>query len=306
MRARFLCFLCLALLMFGPADTREIDAQGKDKGKDKDNPEAVAIRKQGEAFVEAFHKGDAKAVAAFWTLDGDYTDPAGQLLKGRDAIEKVFAGLFAEHKDLKIKIDSTSLRFVTPDVAIEDGTSAVFAPGMLPTNARFTNVLVKKDGKWLLSSVRESPLAASNNYRHLRGLDWTIGEWIGEPQEGIVEHVAVAWSDNQNFITATLMTTVKNIPVGSATLRTGWDPLAKHMRSWMFDGNGGFGEGTWFQAGKKWLAKTSSILHDGKKMDATFVFTPIDDNTIGFQMKDRSEDGTKLPDTKEMKLKRVQ
>jgi uncharacterized protein (TIGR02246 family) len=285
--------------MWGPAALREVGAQGKG------NPELDAIGKQAEAFVEAFHKGDAKAVAAFWTVDGDYTDPTGQLVKGRDAIEKAFVSLFAEHKGLKIRIESTSQRFVTPDVAIEDGTTAVFAPGAVPTRARFTNVLVKKDGKWLLSSVREAPLAPSNNHRHLRGLDWTVGDWAGESEPGAVEHLSVTWSDNQNFIIATLTTTVKNTPVGSATLRTGWDPVDKRMRLWMFDGSGGFGEGSWTQDGKKWLAKTSSILHDGKKIAATFVLTPIDDDTIAFQAKDRSEDGNKLPDSKEMKLKRV-
>jgi uncharacterized protein (TIGR02246 family) len=299
MRVGLMCFLCLALLMCGPAATREIDAQGKG------NPELDAIQKLGEAFVEAFHKGDAKAVAAFWTLDGDYTDPAGHLLKGRDAIEKSFADMFAEQKGLKIRIESTSLRFVTPDVAVEDGTSAVFGPGTTPTRARFTNTLVKKDGKWLLSSVREAPLAASNNYEHLRGLEWTVGAWASEPQDGKVEHLVVAWSDNDNFLTAILATTVKNVSVSHATLRTGWDPIAKKMRSWMFDATGGFGEGSWFVQGKKWLAKTSSIVHDGKKMTATIVLTPIDNDTIALQATDRTEDGTKLPDTKEMRLKRV-
>ncbi len=35
--------------------------------------EEAAILKNAEAFVEAFHNGDAKALAAFWTPDGDYT-----------------------------------------------------------------------------------------------------------------------------------------------------------------------------------------------------------------------------------------
>jgi uncharacterized protein (TIGR02246 family) len=91
-----------------------------------------AIQKHAEAFVEAFHKGDAKALAAFWAVDGDYTDENGRQFKGRTAIEKAFTELFAEHKGLKLGIDSISLRFVTPDVAIEDGTTAVFAPGGAP------------------------------------------------------------------------------------------------------------------------------------------------------------------------------
>jgi uncharacterized protein (TIGR02246 family) len=119
------------------------------------NPEAEqAIQKQAEAFIDAFHKGDAKAVAACWTADGDYTDRTGRHLQGRAAIEKSFQDLFSEHKGLKLRINSNSLRFVTPDVAIEDGSTEVAVPdGGPPSRARYTSVHVKKDGSWYLSSV---------------------------------------------------------------------------------------------------------------------------------------------------------
>jgi ABC-type Na+ efflux pump permease subunit len=45
-------------------------------------PEAqqiAAITDSAKAFVEAFHKGDAKAVASFWTPDGDYVDAGPEL-----------------------------------------------------------------------------------------------------------------------------------------------------------------------------------------------------------------------------------
>jgi hypothetical protein len=35
------------------------------------DPQEAAITKTAEAFVEAFQRGDAQAVAAFWTPDGD-------------------------------------------------------------------------------------------------------------------------------------------------------------------------------------------------------------------------------------------
>ena len=72
-----------------------------DEPKDKAAEEA-ALLKTAEAFVEAFHKGDAKAVAAFWTKDGDYTDQEGHTVKGQEAIEKSFTAFFAENKGLKL------------------------------------------------------------------------------------------------------------------------------------------------------------------------------------------------------------
>ena len=88
-------------------------------------------------------------------------------------------------------------------------------------------------------------------------------------------------------------------------MRIGWDPVAKRVRSWIFDTTGGFGEGSWTKDGKKWTIKTSSTLQDGKKATATFIFAPVDADTITLQSQDRTMDGEKLPDTKEVKMKRV-
>ena len=145
------------------------------------DPRTGEITKTAEAFVEAFHKGDAKAVAAFWTPDGDYIDENSRVLKGQKAIEDSFAQFFAANKGLKVRIDVASLRFPASDLAIEDGTSTVVAPdGSAPSRARYTNVLIKKDGHWLLSSVREAAYSEPTNYEHLKGLEWTIGEWGDE------------------------------------------------------------------------------------------------------------------------------
>src|SRR5262245_7531854 len=52
-----------------PASGRSA-ASNQPKG---DTQDKAAIQKNAEAFVAAFHKSDAKALAAFWTTDGDYT-----------------------------------------------------------------------------------------------------------------------------------------------------------------------------------------------------------------------------------------
>jgi uncharacterized protein (TIGR02246 family) len=82
------------------------------------DPKIAEITKTAEAFVEAFHKGDAKAVAAFWTPDGDYVDENSRVLKGQKAIEDSFADLFAARKGLKVRIDVASLRFPAPDLLL--------------------------------------------------------------------------------------------------------------------------------------------------------------------------------------------
>jgi uncharacterized protein (TIGR02246 family) len=272
-------------------------------GSDEDK---AAIAKNAEAFIEAFHNGDAKALAAFWTSDGDYTDQSGYRLKGRSAIEKAFRGLFAENKGLKLRIESASLRFLTPDVAVEDGMTAVIpADGAPPSRARYTIVHVKKDGQWLVASVRDAPYAPPSNHVHLRGLEWIIGDWAEEEKKGGVERLSFSWSENQNFILATYATTHKDVDVASATVWIGWDPAAKHVRSWLFDSTGGFAEGSWSRKGKQWLVKSHGVHQDGKKVATTYVLTRIDADTMTFQARDRTLGAEALPDTKEVTLKRV-
>jgi len=268
--------------------------------------EEAALLKKAEAFAEAFQKGDAKALAAFWTLDGDYTDQTGRHMKGRLAIEKAFKEMFSENKGLKLRINIDALRFVTPDVAIEDGTTEVIPPdGGPPSRARYTIVHSKIDGEWMLSSVRDAPFAPPTNYDRLEQLEWAIGDWVDEVDKGEVARVSFTWADNQNFIVSTFATTFKNISIAGGTQWIGWDPLAKNIRSWTFDAHGGFGEGTWTRDGNKWIIKSHTILQDGKKVAATNIVTRVDANAITWQANNRTLDGKALPDVKEIRMKRV-
>jgi uncharacterized protein (TIGR02246 family) len=290
----------LAFALVGPGLVARAD-QAQGKAEDR-----AGIQKAAEGFVEAFHKGDAKAAASFWTPDGELTDVAGRRLKGREAIEQGFRQLFTEHKNLKMHIEGQSLRFVTPDVAIEEGLSEVFgADGGPPSRAHYTNLLVKKDGKWLLSSSRESPYTPPGNFEHLRGLQWAVGEWSGRTEAGDEERITFDWAANQNFLVGSFATTAKNVPVGAATQWIGWDPLAKRVRSWIFDESGAFGEGNWTADSDRWTAKMSLVLPDGKKATVTIHLSRVDADTISLRSTDRSVDGKPLPDTKEVKLSRV-
>jgi uncharacterized protein (TIGR02246 family) len=270
------------------------------------DPQEEAITKTAEAFVEAFQKGDAEAVATFWTQDGDYVDLTGRVLNGRPAIENAFKDFFMENKGLKLRIDVNSVRFVTPDVAIEDGTTSVIPPdGTPPSQARYTNVHVKKDGQWLLQSVREAPYAPPGHYEHLRGLEWAIGEWVDEGDAPEVGHVTFEWSPESNFVISTQAVTVRDTLVSRATEWIGWDPTTSQVRSWSFEADGGIGEGVWSNEGDQWIIKTNAILPDGKKLAATNIVTRNGPDAITWQSKDRTLDGNALPDVQETKMKRV-
>src|SRR5437764_15364993 len=102
--------LCLTAAVLVAGTTFRSGAAEPRKGGDP--ADEAAILKNAEAFIEAFHKGDAKAVAAFWTADGDYTDQTAKRLTGRDTIEKSFAEFFTENKGVKLRIEVEALRFI--------------------------------------------------------------------------------------------------------------------------------------------------------------------------------------------------
>lgn len=266
----------------------------------------AALLKNAQAFTEAFEKADAKAVAAFWAEDGDYVDLDGRRLQGRSAIENAFKDYFAENKGVKIRIEVNSVRLVTPGTAIEDGVSSVIpADGALPSQARYTNVHVKKNGEWLLLSVREAPYTPPNNYEHLRALEWAIGEWMDEGEGPEIGHVTFDWSPESNFIISNQELTVKGTLVSRSTEWIGWDPAGGQVRSWSFVGDGAIGQNVWSNDGDQWIIKSNVILPNGKKMAATNVVTRSGPDTITWQSKDRTLDGKALPDAKEIKMKRV-
>ena len=273
---------------------------------DQETGDKEAIFNNARAFVNAFEKGDAKAVAASWAEDGDYVDLNGRRLQGRPAIEDAFNAFFAANKGLKLRIDVNSVRFVAPDIAIEDGLTFVIPPdGAPPDQARYTNVHVKKDGQWLLQSVREAPNAPPENYEHLRGLEWAIGEWVDEGDGPEIGHATFEWSPDGNFIVSTQDVTVKDNLISRSTEWIAWDPATSQIRSWNFVGDGSIGENSWSNEGDQWIIKTNAILPNGKKLTATNIVTRNGPDELTWQSKDRTLDAKPLPDAKEMKMKRV-
>ena len=277
-------------------------AEPLDKAK-----EEAAIQKNAEAFVEAFNKGDAKALAAFFTEDGDMIDQEGRQIKGRKAIEQVYTKLFADTKRSKLYIKITSMRVVRPDLALEDGlTEVVPADGGPPSAARYTVVHVKEDGEWRLESVREAVAVPPNNTDRLDGLAFLIGDWAEDVDKGGSSKASYSWDANQNFILNTFDVTMKDVSVASGTQFIGWDAAAKKPRAWSFLFNGGFAEGVWTPDGdNKWKIAVTGVSRDGVKVTATNVFTKIDADHFSFQFIDRTKDGKPLPDDKVIKMKRV-
>ena len=262
--------------------------------------------KRAQAFLAAFNRADAKAVAGFWTPTGEYVDQVGRKHKGREALEKLYRKVFAGRKGARLSLTISSHRLLSPEVALEEGITEVNpADGGPPTVGAFSAVLVKKDGEWYFESVRETIAQPPSNADHFEDLAWLIGDWKGEEDKGESSTASYSWAENQNFIVSTFATTLKGIPVVGGTQWIAWDAVEKRIRSWSFYSGGGFGEAAWTREGDKWLLHVKARTAGGKKITATNVVTRVDDDHAVWQITRLTVDGKSIPDPAPQKLKRV-
>ena len=259
------------------------------------------IRKAVEAYVTAFNSADSKALAALWSPDAVYTNPvSGEQVTGREAIEQQFAAIFAEGEDVKLAATTDSIRFISPGVAVENGTAKVIRPNQEPEETEYTAVYVKRDGQWLLDRVSEEEVpVVSSNYEQLKELEWMIGTWVdGDDQDNVV--TTCRWTKNRNFITRMYSVNVRDRIQVSGMQIVGWDPATKQIRSWVFDSDGGFGEATWTKKDNAWHIQTTGIAPGGSKSSSVNIITYVDDNTLTWQSVNRVAGGELLPNVDEV------
>jgi uncharacterized protein (TIGR02246 family) len=272
---------------------------------DEPNANEAAIRKAAESYVQAYQKGDAKALAALWGLEAEYVNPAtGKRVKGRKAIEEEFARIFAEGP-APLEVTIRSIRFVTPEVAIEEGDARVTPPGEVPEESTYIAIHVKRDGQWLLDSVRETDLPArTTNHEHLKELEWLVGTWVDTDEAATIE-TNCQWARNKNFLTRTFKVTVGEHLDLEGTQIIGWDAAAAHIRSWVFDSDGGFAEGVWTRKQDRWVINSVGTLPDGGRATSINILTYVDNDTFTWETTGREVDGEILPNVDPVKVKRV-
>jgi uncharacterized protein (TIGR02246 family) len=260
-----------------------------------------AIRKSAKDFEKAFEKGDAKAVAAFWTEDGEYYEDSGAELQGRAAIEKAYAELFKERPKGQIEIDIQNIRFPSPDTAIEDGILRLKYPGAeLPTSSRYSVLHVRSGDGWKVAISREW---GANEYK-LDELGWLVGKWSGKTKTRDIQ-ISFAWDENKTFLRNTFSVKEDDKVVWAGTQMIGMDPKTGQVRSWMFDAEGGNGQSLWVRDGNRWLLDSVGELPDGTDTASVNVLTRLGDDEFVWRSIDRALGDVELPDADPVKLRRV-
>lgn len=271
----------------------------------------AAIRANAQKFVEAYNRRDSQSMAAMWSPEAVYMDPTtGESAVGREAIAKQFDDAFAGAEDAKLAVNVVSVEFVSPNVAIVKGTTLVTYSQGEPEESEYTAVHVKRDGQWLLDRVTESikagpPEPPPSNYEHLKELEWMIGSWMdANEQPGVTVQTDCEWTKNRNFITRSFAVVLGDQVSMAGMQIIGWDPAGKQIRSWVFDSDGGFAEGTWTHAGDKWTIHAVGTLPDGRKTSAFNILKRLDGDSCTWQSTNREVGGEILPNVAEVLIVR--
>ena len=167
-----------------PADKPQA-AEAADRPKAPDDKDGTADREAVRAavkdFIKVFEKGDAKALAALWTEEGEYVADDGATLRGRAAIEDGYAQFFKKNPDVKLDLTIESIRFVSHDSAVVEGSARSYKGGKAeePTSSRISALYARENGQWLLALLREWP----DEGAALRDVDWLIGTLGGQERQ---------------------------------------------------------------------------------------------------------------------------
>jgi hypothetical protein len=173
---------------------------------------------------------------------------------------------------------------------------SVVKPAEGPEVSRLYTVLyARRDGRWRIADVREEPDPVVPPHDRLEALAWLVGDWLDEGDDAVVR-VNARWSDDGNFLLRTFTVKLQGRPALSIVQRIGWDPLARQIRSWEFDSEGGYGEGRWTSDGDRWIVKHNSVRPEGSTASATNVMTRERSDLIRWVSTDRIVDGRSEPD----------
>jgi uncharacterized protein (TIGR02246 family) len=262
-------------------------------------PEEKSVIAAVEVFAKTYSAGDHATLASFFTDDAVIVDPDGNETHGKPAIGAMYGASFQENPGLKLESKVAEVRFITPDVArVEGQTRLSSASGDATEFTRFSALLVKKDGKWRSAEIREytAPAEDVSPYERLRDLEWMVGHWVDESETNKVE-ATVRWADNQSYLVRTYTVEVQGEKSSSGTMFIGWDPQSGQIKSWLFDSEGGHGEGLWTRtAENQWVVKAQGVLRDGRPSSATQVHTIINKDSVKTSSIDRIIGGQVAPD----------
>jgi hypothetical protein len=141
---------------------------------------------------------------------------------------------------------------------------------------------------------------------HLEELAWLVGNWEeADKTNDLTVQSQYLWARGGNFLSRNV--TVKR--GGNVTLEgwqiVGWDPIEERIRTWTFDGEGGFAEGYYTREGERWLLRETGVAPDGSRTSADNTITKLSADKLTWESNNRTLDGDPQPSIGRVEINRV-
>jgi uncharacterized protein (TIGR02246 family) len=262
-------------------------------------PEEKSILEGLAGFAQAYETENVAALSDMFLDETMVVDPDGNATRGKAAVVAMYSDAFKESDGLKLESSVGDIRFVTPDLArVEGKVRLSTTKGDASEFTGFTALLARRDGKWRIAEIHEyaAPTADVTPYERLKELEWMVGDWVDE-SDNVKSTSTVRWADNQSYLVRTYAIEVQGEKPSTGTMFIGWDPQSGQIKSWLFNSEGGHGEGLWTRSSEKeWVVKSTGVLRDGRPTSATQIQTMINKDSVKVSSIDRIIGGVVAPD----------
>lgn len=242
-----------------------------------------------QQFLDGYAARDAAAIGELFTNDAEFLDEFGVRTVSKSAIVELFSDVFASSPVGSLdEIRMTGLRVITDRVVVEEGeTVATSAAGMPPSTSKYVALHVKQsDGQWKIDLLKSFGVKDGTRAEQLSGLAWMLGDWVSEGRGTRVE-TSCRYSDDNNYLLRSFKVRTAGDVVMQGVQRIGWDPVQQSLRSWTFDSEGGFFDGTWSARGTDWLVTQQGVTADAEQATSTALYEVVDREMVRWQFLNR-------------------
>ena len=286
---RTLAFIFLSSLGFAAAQTPDTEKA--------ENVPLEGLEKSAKAFVKAYNDKDAAALAALFTPDAEMIDDEGTVIAGQEELEGVYADVFEARPDAKAALEATSVRLLTPKLAIEEGALYITeAEDGEPAAYLYTAIHTQQeDGSWLIARTVDEEVTNLSTHEAISDVDGLVGDWIGRTDAGSLKFT-FTWNPSGTFLVGKAVYQAVGLEPATFTMRIGWDSVREDIVSWTFDSTGGHSKAEWHDVGDRWILKANGYTGDGEITSSTQVLAPTSKDSFVWSVRDKIVDGQLLPD----------
>jgi uncharacterized protein (TIGR02246 family) len=259
----------------------------------------AALKALVEQFVSAFSSGDAEATAALLTEGAELIPEQGDAVRGKQAIQELYAAHFQDRNSPRIELEPESVRFISQNSAIEEGHMRISTEGGAPAAQRYGLMFVRENGNWQIALIREW----ASEQAGLLDLEWLVGHWEAKRPDAEV-HTTYEWFGDHAFLKGTISARQKDVTLEGMQL-IGLDPVDGSLRIWVFEADGGFAQGVVTREDDSWIFETIGTLADGGVLSSKNILVRVNDDTITWQPVQLTVGDEQIADLPPVKVTRI-